>query len=138
MPFDWWNERKKEMDALEEWPACKEGEVWWFNIGKNVGREWSCRGVPFQRPVLILRVFSRSMFWGVPVSTSVHEQFASFVPQTQHFYFDLDPLPGFSNEVALLSHLRLYDNKRLIRKMPSKLILHDLRRVREKVKKLLK
>jgi mRNA interferase MazF len=45
----------------------KEGEVWWCSIGINIGIEIDGRHDLFERPVLILRVFSKEHILVAPI-----------------------------------------------------------------------
>ena len=77
--FDTWNEVKKNIESKEQVASFKEREIYWANIGENVGFEQGGKGNDFTRPVLILKRFSKTMFFGIPLST-----------QTKHgsFFFE--------------------------------------------------
>lgn len=72
-------------------------------IGQNVGDEEDGKGRDFVRPVLIIRKFNQSLFYGLPLSTAI---------KRGKYYYGLT-IRGRKN-VALLSHMRDYDSKRLI------------------------
>jgi hypothetical protein len=42
----------------------KEREVWWCSVGENIGFEEDGKNELFNRPVLILKIFSKELFWG--------------------------------------------------------------------------
>ena len=52
-----------EWIKLKEWldygkprvPHVSEGQIWWANIGENIGREINGNGKTFARPVLIYK-----------------------------------------------------------------------------------
>lgn len=86
-------------------PFYKEREIWWVSLGHNVGVEEDGKGNDFNRPVLIIRGFSRYLFWGIPLSTT---------KKTGIYYHPF----VVNNKVstALLSQLRVFDTRRLINK----------------------
>ncbi|HEY5220670.1 MAG TPA: type II toxin-antitoxin system PemK/MazF family toxin [Candidatus Paceibacterota bacterium] len=51
----------------------KEGEIWWCEIGMNVGREIYGKGDNFIRPVLIFKKFNEDMFLAVPMTSRPRE-----------------------------------------------------------------
>lgn len=71
--FDEWNKTKKNIQRRGKTPSIKEGEIWWFADGKNVGVEINGKGTGFARPVLILTKFGRLSFLGIPLTTKKHE-----------------------------------------------------------------
>ena len=80
----------------------KEGEVWWTSIGQNIGSEENGKGQLYNRPVLIVKGFSRELFWGIPLSTTT---------KRGKYYYAFD-IKG-KTSVALLSHMKPFDTKRL-------------------------
>jgi hypothetical protein len=71
--FNEWNEVKKRTDAKEVVANFKEREIYWANIGENIGYEQNGKGNDFMRPILVFRKFSRTMFFGIPLSTTTKE-----------------------------------------------------------------
>tara|TARA_Y100000389_G_scaffold89322_1_gene85808 strand:+ start:11866 stop:12258 length:393 start_codon:yes stop_codon:yes gene_type:complete len=67
--FDNWNELKKKLDQREKFPSFKEREIWWMNLGLNVGNEQCGKGIRSVRPVLILKKFNNHFFFGVPLTS---------------------------------------------------------------------
>ncbi|HEY5442019.1 MAG TPA: type II toxin-antitoxin system PemK/MazF family toxin [Candidatus Saccharimonadales bacterium] len=98
-----WHTRKTLINSSSSQVYFYEREVWWVAIGQNVGDEEDGKGHSFARPVLILRKFNRSLFYGLPLSTA---------QKRGKYYYGLT-IRGKRN-VALLSHMRDYDSKRLI------------------------
>lgn len=84
-----------------------EKEIWWVNVGLNVGFEEDGKGKDYIRPVLVLRKFNKSMFWGIPLSTTPHRS-------RYHYPFTIDGKKVES--VALLSQLKNFDSNRLVKK----------------------
>ena len=61
----------------------------------------------FIRPIVIIRKFNRKIFWAIP--------FISKIKEDLRYYFRYDF--GEKYSVAILSQLRLIDEKRLVRKI---------------------
>lgn len=69
--FDKWNEIKKKLDVSERSVEFNEREIWWCSIGINVGSEQHSQTEDFSRPVLVIRKFTRDIFWGIPLTTRI-------------------------------------------------------------------
>ena len=67
--FDNWNELKKKLEKREKFPSFQEREIWWMNLGLNIGNEQCGKGNRLVRPVLILKKFNNHFFFGVPMSS---------------------------------------------------------------------
>ena len=67
--FDEWNEAKKSLQNNSRVIPFREREVWWYAAGENLGSEINGKGVRFSRPVLIVRKYGPTTFFGVPLST---------------------------------------------------------------------
>lgn len=94
-------------------------------IGLNVGDEEDGKGRNFARPVLVLRKFNKSLFYGVPLSTKLKEG----------KYYSGITLAG--EEVsALMSQMRSYDSSRLLSKLGS-VSVNDISRVRSGLSKII-
>ena len=106
--FDKWNEIKKATNAFSmlEGFYYRAREVWWCSIGLNVGVETDGKRINFERPVLIVRKFNEDMFWGVPLTAKARHG---------PFYQKIRHQSGVS--WAMLSQLRTFSSKRLLRKV---------------------
>lgn len=104
--FDKWNNLKKEIQLHREPPLFREYEVWWCSLGVNIGFEEDGKNEMFERPVLIFRKFNKNIFWGLPLTSKEKEN---------KFYFTFE----FNNRRSsvILSQLRVFSGKRLIRRM---------------------
>ena len=71
-------------------------------MGKNIGFEQDGKGEIFSRPVLIVKRYSKNLFFGVPLSTQIKEG---------SFFYTFTLKNKQSN--ALLVQARVYDTKRL-------------------------
>ncbi len=107
-PFDEWNEHKKSVQKLEiafnffYHPR----EVWRCSVGVNVGVETDGKHEFFERPVLVVTKFNKEMFWGVPLTSK---------ERSGRFFHKITYDTGTS--WVMLSQLRVFSSKRLIRKM---------------------
>ena len=100
--FNDWNAVKQKLDKNHKNIIPKEREIYWASIGENIGFEQNGKSELFSRPVLILKRFSKNMFFGIPLSTQIKEG---------SFFFEFELLEKKSN--ALLVQGRLFDTKRL-------------------------
>jgi len=105
--FDRWNEHKKGLHALSERPFYHAREIWWCAVGVNVGNELDGTGKEHDRPVLILRGFNAETFFGVALIGH---------SRSGPYYFPVGVIDD-REAVANLSQVRLFDTKRLIRKL---------------------
>lgn len=106
--FDNWNKKKKLVNNKEvERVFFKEREIWWINLGLNVGYELDGKNEEYSRPVVIFRKFNKNTFWALPLTTK---------NKKDCYYFSFCLPDGTKNSVNL-SQLRLADAKRLIVKL---------------------
>ena len=104
--FDEWNEVKQKVEKKEKISIPKEREVHWASIGENIGFEQNGKSELFTRPVLVLKRFTKNMFFGIPLSSQIKQG---------SFFYDFE-LDGEKSN-ALLVQARLYDTKRLEKKI---------------------
>ena len=104
--FDAWNAKKKAIDSGLPQIFCHSREVWWCSLGLNIGFEQNGTGEYFDRPVVVIRAFSKNIFWGVALTSK---------EKNGVFYFPVGLIEGRRASV-ILSQIRLIDTKRLIRK----------------------
>ena len=83
-----------------------EREIWWASLGENIGFEQNGKDESFSRPVLILKKLGKYSFLGIPLSTKIKERIG---------YLKL----YFKGEIvsAIISQMRIYSTKRILRKM---------------------
>ena len=105
--FDRWNRSKKNIHANRERPFYHAREIWWCAVGVNVGNELDGTGTQHDRPVLVIRPFNAETFFGVALVGH---------SRAGRYYFPLGKIED-RDAVANLSQARLFDTKRLIRKM---------------------
>ncbi len=105
--FDGWNKRKKAINGDERGVDFHEREIWWCAIGINIGSEQHSQASGYSRPVVIVKKFTRDIFWAIPLTTKTKED----IPFRIRF-----SLHGNENDLLILQ-MRAYDRKRLIRKI---------------------
>lgn len=125
--FDKWNIEKKKIDQLliDSKFYFHERELWWCSFGMNIGIEIDGKNSDFERPVLIVKKFNGKQFWGIPLTTS---------GSVNKFHIELN----HNNKIsfAVLSQLRTFSSKRLLRKI-GKISENQFEFVIEGIKKLL-
>ncbi len=84
----------------------KEGEIWWCSIGMNIGVEIYGKGVRFARPVVVFKKFSEDSFLGVPLTTRLKAS-----------RWHVSVWHGQRERKAILSQIRAFDSRRLIKRM---------------------
>lgn len=104
--FDRWNEIKKEIHAVGQNKLYGEREVWWCRLGINVGFEQDGTSQEYERPVLVLRGFSRQVCLVVPLTTS---------QKKNPYHVPIGNVDG-KEAFAIISQIRLVDTKRFVNK----------------------
>jgi mRNA-degrading endonuclease toxin of MazEF toxin-antitoxin module len=125
--FDKWNEVKKRTEQKEETAYFREREIYWANIGENIGYEQNGKGEDFMRPLLVFRKYSNKLFCGIPLSTT---------PREGSFFFNFKFLEDKVSS-ALLVQTKTFDVKRLDRKIGT-LNKKDFEQLEQKMKELMK
>jgi len=124
--FQKWHDKKKSVDAIAQRPFFHEREIWFCHLGVNVGFEQDGAGSDFQRPIVVIKKFNNEVCWGIPLSKT---------KKRNQYYFAF-PFDDSTTSVAILSQIRLFDARRLSRKigdMPEA----DFARMIEKLKAFL-
>ena len=124
--FKAWARLKRKLQDQKTLPAgYKERDIWWVSLGHNVGVEEDGKNENFDRPVLIVKGFSKYLFWAVPLSTT----------EKRGKYYHPVMVNG-NLSVILLSQLRTLDTRRLISKY-GMLNQKDFSEVRSKLRDFL-
>lgn len=123
--FDNWNTRKKEAHKKQLAPLFSEREVWWCQLGVNIGSEEDGKGQNYLRPMLVFRKFNKSIFYGLPVTSKKKDD-------AFHFVIDSGNVQGS----IVLSQMRLIDAKRLSHLL-GKITDKELNEVKKKLKDLI-
>lgn len=103
--FDKWNEKKKETECSTKNILPKTREVWWLSIGLNVGVEEDGKNNNFERLVLVVKVFNRQCFLGIPITSADKSN--------KKYYFPI--IHNQKKFFLILSQIRLFSAKRLSR-----------------------
>lgn len=105
--FDLWNELKKKINLNLVRVSVNKGDVWWSNIGQNVGVEIYGKNENFSRPVLIIRpIEGGKNAIGIPLTSQRHlgSWYSHFILNGRHEY-------------AVLTQTRPIDTARLYQKL---------------------
>ena len=105
--FDSWNTQKKEVHNNGENKLYHSRDIWWCTLGTNIGFEQDGSGEERQRPVLILRGFSKHVCMVIPLTTS----------QKKNPYHKSVGFVDGKEAFAIISQIRLIDTKRLVNKI---------------------
>ncbi len=101
-----WHKKKQWLENKNIPFDFSERDIWWCNIGLNIGDEEDGKNSEFERPVYVLKKFNRTLFFGLPLSSTQKEKL---------FYFPIT-IEGQAGSI-LLSQGRIFSAKRLQRKM---------------------
>lgn len=104
--FDTWNKIKKSTSQEKE-RFYTVREVWWCQLGINIGAEQDGAGKRFLRPVIIVRGFGPSACLVIPLTTSKrNHSLRIFVGSI-----------GGKDARANVSQIRVVDTRRLVEKI---------------------
>lgn len=101
-----WYKLKTELEKQEFLGNFSEREVWWVSIGVNIGDEEDGKNRLFERPILVVKKYSKQLLLALPLSTAV---------KMNRFYHPI--AIGDVNSIVLLSQARVISSKRLQRRM---------------------
>ena len=126
--FDKWNNLKKIINNKNvKKRFFNERDVWFLNMGVNVGFEQDGNSGEFLRPVLILKKFSGQTFLGIPLTKTNKDT---------KFYHSFEFKKQIS--VAILSQIKFFDAKRLkTSKKYGRLSVKDFNDIKNKLKILI-
>ena len=65
-----WNKIKIAIEYENIIVGFKERDIFYMNMGKNIGFEQDGKGENFVRPVVIIKGFNKNMFFGIPLHIS--------------------------------------------------------------------
>ena len=121
--FDSWNDSKKKYQVLRANRFYKIRDIWWCNLGLNLGQEQDGTGTDFERPVLVVKAFSKEVCLIVPLTTSY---------KINPYYLDIGIINERKNYI-ISSQLRLVDTKRFSDKL-GKLNSEQFNNVKEAIR----
>lgn len=102
-----WNIKKQKINSSKEYLNPKIREIWWCNLGMNIGKEIYGKGSNFLRPVLVINTEIPNMFIGIPLTTKLYSG------KYKNFIFTDDA----KKHGVLFSQIRSFDRRRLVSKM---------------------
>jgi mRNA interferase MazF len=138
--YDGWNSLKKHIeqvggaigDDFEKDPIAtpnvKNREIWYLHLGCNLGMEADGKNNNFERPVLIFKKLSNSLFIGIPLTSKV---------KVGSWFFQITDEATGTPGVAVLSQVRVFDTKRLSRKIGKKLPREEFEKLKQSFTDLL-
>ncbi len=114
--FDQWNNLKKIFEKEERKFFAHPREIWWCSLGVNLGAEIDGKNDNFERPVLVISVYSRETMFVLPITSK---------EKNDKFHFKIfvkikDIQTGEYKEKPVwikLTQSRVISNKRLLRKL---------------------
>jgi hypothetical protein len=65
----WCKLKSSLIGAVSTPPRFNERDIWWCSIGINVGYEINGKNDPMERCVLVIKKYSNTMFFGLPLTT---------------------------------------------------------------------
>jgi len=69
--INWKNLKYSLIESNAAIPRFDEREIWWCSIGINVGNEVDGKNNLVERPVLVIKKYNNSMFFGLPLTTQL-------------------------------------------------------------------
>ena len=105
---EWTKKKIRHHNEVEKKIYFREREIWWAALGKNIGCEVDGKNDLFERPVLILKKYSKEMCFILPLTTQVKDE--------KTWYQAIVLLDGKANAINI-SQGRVISNRRLLRKM---------------------
>jgi mRNA interferase MazF len=105
--FNKWNQYKTEIENRGIGRFYKPREIWWCALGLNIGFEQDGKGDTFQRPILIIKAFSKRVCLAVPLTTSLKKN---------PYHLEIGLIENKQASV-IISQITLIDTKRLINRI---------------------
>lgn len=99
--------------------SYKTREIWWANIGLNIGSEQNGKDEEFQRPVLVLRKFGHQLFWAVPLTSNSEKHLYRLKINYKSYFKNIagDLIEENKRGFLVLNQLKAMSSKRLMRKI---------------------
>lgn len=123
--FNWHKLKEKIHYSKRRIVYFKERQIWWVNLGVNVGFEQDGKSKNFERPVLVLKKFNPDVLWILPLTSK---------KKLGKYYYQIEHKGKFYSVV--LSQLRLISSKRIVR-MIRKISSEDFKSIKNQIKNFL-
>ena len=117
---DSWAILKKIVDKREPVLSFLEGDIWWCNIGVNIGSELDGKGSEFSRMVIVLKKTSPTVFYALPLSS-----------KRATTLFHISVTNNNKTSYAVMSQIFRCSSKRLERRVGT-IMTDQLQKLREK------
>ena len=104
--FDKWNPIKKRLHTRTSLSTAHPREIWWCSLGLNIGAETDGKHNSFERPVLVMKVYSRESLLILPITSK---------SKNDKFHFPV--VISDRNIWIKLTQSRVISNRRLLRKI---------------------
>lgn len=124
--FDKWNEVKKVVQNDEKIRLFKQRDIFFINMGQNVGFEQNGKGENFVRPIIILKRITNQMFLGIPLSSQLKKG-------DWFFEFEFDTKDDVSRNIAIIPQIKMFSSRRLLNKI-GVIKTNDFEILKQKVK----
>lgn len=114
--FDKWNNLKKIFEKENRELFAHPREVWWCSLGINLGAEIDGKNDSFERPVLIVKVYSKETMFILPITSKEKSDkfhYKIFVKIKNIKTDEYEEKPVW----VKLTQARVISNKRLLRKV---------------------
>ena len=105
--FNTWCKQKEKIHNFGKNKFYHPRDVWWCNLGINIGFEQDGTGREKERPVLIIKGFNKQICLSIPLTTSQKEN---------KYYIKTGKIKNKEASV-IISQIRLIDTKRLTNKI---------------------
>lgn len=124
--FEKWAELKSVINNKEKHEQYfRPGEIWWCSLGLNIGFEEDGKNELYERPVLVIKKFSKETLLIVPLTNTIKSN-QYYIPVTVHNV----------TRSAIISQIRLISPKRLQRRI-AELNKRELAVVRNSIKSII-
>mgnify|MGYP003405310517 CR=1 FL=1 len=127
--FDKWNQIKKNVQEDEKNRLFKQRDIFFINMGQNIGFEQNGKGENFVRPIVILKKITNQMFIGIPLSSQIKDG-------DWFFKFEFNIKDKISLNIAILPQIRMFSSKRLLNKI-GVMKIEDFEKMKDKIKKFI-
>ena len=127
--FDKWNEVKKVVQNDEKIRLFKQRDIFFINMGQNVGFEQNGKGENFVRPIIILKRITNQMFLGIPLSSQLKKG-------DWFFEFEFDTKDDVSRNIAIIPQIKMFSSRRLLNKI-GVMKIEDFEKMKDKIKKFI-
>ncbi|MEI6042537.1 MAG: type II toxin-antitoxin system PemK/MazF family toxin [bacterium] len=120
--FNKWNNLKIRIHKSERFLYPKAREIWWVNLGQNIGVEVSGKNHGFERPVVVIKIFNKYGALVAPTTSKMKDD-KNFV-----YFLNGKSIPNAVN----MAQTRSVSLKRFIRKIED-MNISDFERVKAKL-----